>query len=175
MKHVLCGGSKDMLHCTLLLLQRIFMIIHKKAMALSPQQLLNGQRVLRMPVLFSFSSCSFGRSFSFGSFDNGSLNGKNMEFCEELLKREVGICCIQEVRWRGMGSKFLGGLGRRFKLWWSGNEDKIGGVVILVREDLCMNVVEINRISDRVMVAVIIFGKKVVRIVCAYVPQCGRS
>ena len=74
-----------------------------------------------------------------------------------------------------MDSKSLGSLDRRFKLWWSGNEDKIGGVGILVKEDLCMNVVEINRISDRVMVVVIIFGKKVVRIVCVYAPQCGRS
>ena len=98
-----------------------------------------------------------------------------MELCEKLVRREVGICCIQEMRWRGMGSKFVGSLDRRFKLWWSGNEDKIGGVGILVREDLCMNVVEINRISDRVMVVVIIFGKKVVRIVCAYAPQRGRS
>ena len=38
-----------------------------------------------------------------------------------------------------------------------------------------MNVVEIKRISDKVMVVVIIFGKKVVRIFCAYAPQCGRS
>ena len=144
-------------------------------MAFSPQQLLNGQRVLRIPGLSSFSSCSFGRSFSFGSFNIGSLNGKSMELCEELVKRKFGICCIQEVRWRGMGSKFVGSSGRRFKLWWSGNEDKIGGVGILVREDLCMNVVEINRISDKVMVVVIIFGKKVVRIVCSYAPQGGRS
>ena len=98
-----------------------------------------------------------------------------MELCEGLLRREVGIFCIQEVRWRGMGSKFLGSSGRKFKLWWSGNENNIGGVGISVREDLCMNAVEINRISDRVMVVVIIFGKKVVRIFCAYAPQCGRS
>ena len=77
-----------------------------------------------------------------------------MELCEELVRREVGISCIQEVRWRGMGSKFVGSSGKRFKLWWSGNEDKIGGVGILVREDLCMNVMEINRISDRVMLVV---------------------
>ena len=51
----------------------------------------------------------------------------------------------------------------------------IGGLGILVRKDLCMNVVKINRISDRVMVVVIIFGKKVIKIVCAYAPQCGRS
>ena len=73
-----------------------------------------------------------------------------------------------------MGSKFLGNLGRRFKLWWSGNDDKKCGVGILVK-DLCMNVGGINRISDRVMVEVIIFGKKVVRIVWAYAPQCGKS
>ena len=74
-----------------------------------------------------------------------------------------------------MGSEFVDSLDKRFKLWWSGNEDKIGGVAILVREDLCVNVVEINRISDRVMVVVIIFGKRVVRIVCVYAPQCQRS
>ena len=74
-----------------------------------------------------------------------------------------------------MGSKFVGSSGRRFKLWGPGNEDKLDGVGILVREDLCMNVVEINRISDRVIVVVIIFGKKVVRIVCVNAPQCGRS
>ena len=50
----------------------------------------------RMPGLSS--SYSFGRSFSFGSFNIRSLNAKSMELCEELLKREVGICCIQEVR-----------------------------------------------------------------------------
>ena len=32
-----------------------------------------------------------------------------------------------------MGSNFVDDLGRRFKLWWSGNEDKIDGVGILVR------------------------------------------
>ena len=173
MKHVLCGECKGMLHCAILLLRQIFMVIQNKAMALSSQQLLNEQRVLRMPGLSSFSSCSFGRSFFFGSFNIGSLNGKSMELCEELLRREVGICCIQEVRWRGMGSKFLGSLGRRFKLWWSGNEDKIGWVGILVRDDLCMNFVGINRISNRVMAVVIIFGKKV-KIVCAYISRCGR-
>ena len=113
-----------------------------------------------MPGLSSFSSCSFGRFFSFVSFNIRSLNGESIELCEELLKKKVGICRIQEVRWRDMGSKFLGSLGKRFKLWWSGNEDKIGGVGILFRENLCMNVVEINKISDRVMVVLIIFGKR---------------
>ena len=36
-----------------------------------------------------------------------------------------------------MGSKFSPSSGRRFKLWLSGNEDKKGGVGILVREECC--------------------------------------
>ena len=56
--------------------------------------------------------------------------------------------CIQEARWRGMGLKFLGSLGRRFKLWGSDNEDEIAGIGILVKENLSMNVVEINRMSE---------------------------
>ena len=81
-------------HRALFCSKNFSMNIQNKAMALSPQQLLNGQRVLRIPGLSSFSSCSFGRSFSFGSYNIGSLNGKSMELCEELLRREVGICCI---------------------------------------------------------------------------------
>ena len=84
----------------------------KKAMALSPQQFSNEQRVLRMPGLSSFYSFEV-----FWCFNIGSLNGKSMELCAKLLRRKVGICCIQEMRWRGMGSKFLDSLGRRFKLW----------------------------------------------------------
>ena len=99
------------------LLHKFFHEYTKKSNGSQSSQLLNGQKVLRIPGLSSFSSCSFGRSFSFGSYNIGSLNGKSMELGEKLVRREVGICCIQEVRWRGMGSKFVGSSGRRFKLW----------------------------------------------------------
>ena len=46
-----------------------------------------------------------------------------------------------------MGSKFVGYLEKR-----CGNEDKIGGVEILVKNDLFKNVAEKNRISDKVMI-----------------------
>ena len=37
--------------------------------------------------------------------------------CEELRKRKVDVCCLQEVRWRGEGARFIGVKGRRYKLW----------------------------------------------------------
>ena len=62
----------------------------------------------------------------------------------------MDVCCLQEVRWRGDGARFFGVKGRRYKLWWCGNNDKIGGVGMLVKE-LCEKVVEVRRRSNRVM------------------------
>ena len=36
-----------------------------------------------------------------GTWNLGSLNGKVGEVCEELRKRMIDVCCLQEVRWRG--------------------------------------------------------------------------
>ena len=44
----------------------------------------------------------------------------------------------------------LGVKGRRYKLWWSGKGDGVGGVRVMV-EELCEKVVEVRRVSDRVM------------------------
>ena len=94
--------------------------------------------------------------------------------CEELRKRKVDACCLQEVRWRGEGARFFGGKGRRYKLWWSGNDDKTGGVDILVKEELCENVVEVRRRWDRVIAIILVFGEEVVRVICTYTPQSGK-
>ena len=66
-------------------------------------------------------------------------------------------------------------LGRRFKLWWSGKENKIEGIGIHVKEELYENVVEIIRISNRVMVIALVSGNKVIRVVSAYATQCGKN
>ena len=84
------------------------------------------------------------------------------------------MCCLQEVRWKGQGARFVGAHGRRYKIWWSGNDTGTGRVGILVKEEFCENVVEVRRRSDRVMTIVITAGKDLVRIVCAYGPQSGR-
>ena len=52
--------------------------------------------------------------------------------------------------------------GRRYKLWWSGNSDGTVGVGVLLKEELCVKVVNVQRRSDRVMV----LEEGVLRIVC---------
>ena len=81
----------------------------------------------------------------------GSLHGKKTDVCEELRKRKVDVCCIQKVRWKGQGAHFVCTSGRRYKLWWSGNDAGFGGFRILVKEEISGNVVEVRRKSDRIM------------------------
>ena len=63
---------------------------------------------------------------------------------KELRKRKVDVCCLQELRLRGQGacfvvsrSLFCGVKGRRYNLWWSGIDAGIGGVGMMVKEELC--------------------------------------
>ena len=88
-----------------------------------------------------------------------------MEGCEELRKRKVDVCCLQKVRWRNEGTRFFGVKRTRYKLWWCGNDDKIGGVAILVKEKLCEKVVEVRRGCDRVMAIGLVFKEEVVRLI----------
>ena len=45
---------------------------------------------------------------------------------------------------------FFGVKGRRYILWWCGNDDKTGGVGILV-EELCENVVKVKKRCDKIV------------------------
>ena len=79
----------------------------------------------------------------FGTLNVVSLCGRKTEVCEELRKRKVDVCCIQEVRWKGQGARFVGTLGQRYKLRWSGNDAGFEGVGILVKEEISGNIVEV--------------------------------
>ena len=72
-----------------------------------------------------------------GTWNVGSMSGRGTEVCEELRKRRMDVCCLQEVRRKGQGARFMGVKRRRYKLWYSGNSDGTGGVGVLVKEDLC--------------------------------------
>ena len=36
-----------------------------------------------------------------GTWNLGSQSGKGGEVCEQLIKRMIDVCCLQEVKWRG--------------------------------------------------------------------------
>ena len=45
----------------------------------------------------------------------------------------------------------------------------------MVKEDLCDGAVEVQRISDKVMLMVLVFGEEIMRVICTYGPQSGKT
>ena len=82
------------------------------------------------------------------SLDSGNLIRVGGKVCEELRKRMIDVCCLQEVRWGGVGSRMLGMKGRKCKLWCSLNGDGVGGVGVMVKEELCEKVLGVRIVSD---------------------------
>ena len=60
----------------------------------------------------------------------------------EKMECGVDMCCLQEMRWRGHGTCFMGVKERRYKFWWPENNKGTGGVGIMVKEELCEKVVK---------------------------------
>ena len=92
-----------------------------------------------------------------------------MRFCVEGRLR---FCYIQEVRWKGEGSRALQG----YKLIWKGNSEGTAGVGVLVASsELADRVIRVERISDRVIAVDQVIGEQIVKVVSCYAPQTGRS
>ncbi len=105
----------------------------------------------------------------------GTLVGRSREVVEMLARRNIDFCCIQEVQYYGEGCKTLGDGEQRYKLWWAGEKKGArGGVGILVREEFVQNVMEIRRITPRIIAIKIVIGGKLFHILSVYAPQSGR-
>ena len=113
--------------------------------------------------------------FRFGSLNVGTMRGRGGEIAEMLSRRNVGICCVQETRWRGGSARMLVGKNSSYKMFWIGNDEGIGGVGILVAEKWVDRVFEVKRVNDRILVLKVVIGSMVVAVVSAYAPQVGLS
>ena len=67
----------------------------------------------------------------------GSLSGNGGDIYEEP-RRMVNVCCLWEVRWRGLGGGMLSMKGTKYKLWLSGRGDVVDDVGVMVKEELCV-------------------------------------
>ena len=56
------------------------------------------------------------------------------------------MCCLQEVRWRGQGSRMLGLEERRYRLWWCGKRYAVDEVML--KEELCVKVMKVGCVCD---------------------------
>ena len=112
----------------------------------------------------------------FGTWNVGSMTGRSEEVADALERRKVKVCCVQETRWKGEGIRILRTkTGGKYKLFWKGCSEGASGVGVIVSDEFIDKVVEVTRVSERLMMVKLIVGKCLMNVVAAYAPQTGRS
>ncbi|MCJ8733560.1 hypothetical protein PDJAM_G00224980 [Pangasius djambal] len=87
-----------------------------------------------------------------------------------MERRKVDILCVQETRWKGSKARSIGA---GFKLFCYGVDSKRNGVGVVLKEEFGRNVLEVKRVSDRVMSLKLEIEGLMLNVVSGYAPQVG--
>ncbi|KAK3562881.1 hypothetical protein QTP86_011114 [Hemibagrus guttatus] len=87
-----------------------------------------------------------------------------------MERRKVDILCVQETRWKGSKARSIGA---GFKLFYYGVYSKRNGVGVVLKEEFVRNVLEVKRVSDRVMSLKLEIEGVMLNVVSGYAPQVG--
>ena len=113
-------------------------------------------------------------TFKIASWNIGSMRGRSSEIVETITRRNVDLCCVQEVRWRGASARHITGKDYRYKFFWVGNNQGTSGIGVLLAEKWVDKVYDIKRVSDRIMLIKLLVGEAAVfTVLSVYAPQTG--
>ncbi|KAK3545442.1 hypothetical protein QTP70_007642 [Hemibagrus guttatus] len=87
-----------------------------------------------------------------------------------MERRKMDILCVQETRWKGSKARSIGA---GFKLFYYGVDSKRNGVGVVLKEEFVRNVLEVKRVSDRVMSLKLEIEGVMLNVVSGYAPQVG--
>ncbi|KAK3527484.1 hypothetical protein QTP86_023019, partial [Hemibagrus guttatus] len=93
-----------------------------------------------------------------------------VELADMMERRKVDILCVQETRWKGSKARSIGA---GFKLFYYGVDSKRNGVGVVLKEGFVRNVLEVKRVSDRVMSLKLEIEGVMLNVVSGYDPQVG--
>ncbi|KAK3545979.1 hypothetical protein QTP70_018415, partial [Hemibagrus guttatus] len=99
-----------------------------------------------------------------------TVRGKGRELADMMERRKVDILCVQETRWKGSKARSIGA---GFKLFYYGVDSKRNGVGVVLKEEFLWNVLEVKRVSDRVMSLKLEIEGVMLNVVSGYAPQVG--
>ena len=102
----------------------------------------------------------------------GTMNEKDMDVVQMMIKRRIDVACVQETRWRGERAKELG---EGYKIYYVGEKNGRNGVGVIVSNKFTDSVVEVKRSSSRLMKIKLVWNGILVKVVSAYAPQVKLS
>ena len=107
-----------------------------------------------------------------GALNIGTMTGRGRELADMMERRNVDILCLQKTKWKGSKARNIGG---GCKLFYNGAHGRINGIEIVVREELVESVLEVRRVSDKLMAMKLEVKGSILNIVSAYAPQVNNS
>ena len=107
-----------------------------------------------------------------GTLNIGTMTGRERELADMMERRNVDILCLQETKWKGSKARNIGG---GYKISYNGADGRKNGIGIVVREELAESVLEVKRVSDRLMAMKLEVNGSILNIVSAYASQVNNS
>ena len=99
-----------------------------------------------------------------------TMTGKKREIADLMERRGVDILCVQEIGWTGERARCIGG---GYKMWYCGSEKKKNGVGIILKKEHVDRVVELYRVTDRIIRLKMELDGVMLNVISAYAPQVG--
>ena len=105
-----------------------------------------------------------------GTLNVGTMTGKGRELADMMARRKVDILCVQETKWKGSKAKNIGG---GYKLFYHGEDARRNGVGVIMNDEYARRVLEVRRVSDRVLSVKLEVEGMIINLISAYGPQAG--
>ncbi|XP_063708920.1 uncharacterized protein LOC134837472 [Culicoides brevitarsis] len=118
-----------------------------------------------------------GQRIRIATLNVGSMTRRSLELEHLMKKRRIDVMCVQETKWGNLGNKsrFLDLKTKDYKLFYHGINNQTNGVGIIISRKYLNNIINIDKVSDRLMAVKLVVQDKVWNIICAYAPQTGRD
>ena len=100
----------------------------------------------------------------------GTMTGRGRELADMMVKRKVDILCVQETRWKGSKA---GNIEDGCKIFYHGEDGRRNGVGGILKEGYIGKVLEVKRVSDRMMYMKLDIEGEMMTVIIAYAPQVG--
>ena len=102
----------------------------------------------------------------------GTMTERERKLEDIMERRNVDILCLQETKWKCSKAR---NIGSECKLFYNGAEKRKTGIGIVVRKELAKSVLEVKKVSDRLMATKLEVKGSILNIVSAYAPQVNYS
>ena len=102
----------------------------------------------------------------------GTMTGRGRELADIMEQRNIDILCLQETKWKGSKARNIGG---GCKIFYYGADGRKNGIGIALREKLTESVLEVKKVSERLMAMKLEVNGSILNIVSAYAPQVNNS